>query len=174
MSWSRILNSFSHSPLLLIVPAHLHSHFSPPLVPRLSGAGHGYISPVLSISLLLSPPTFHLHSHTLTYLSVSQRRSSLHKPTHAHPYISTTNHQDASQKEDRQHHRRRGRRGRRKSLHSNASIPSSSPSTNNPFQKFTWEGPNDTKLLLLTHGRYVKTDEYDSLATAMGTSPNML
>jgi hypothetical protein len=35
-------------------------------------------------------------------------------------------------------------------------------------QKFTWEGPNDTKLLLLTQGRYVKTDEYDNLAKAMG------
>jgi hypothetical protein len=36
-------------------------------------------------------------------------------------------------------------------------------------QKFTWEGPNDTKLLLLTQGRYVKTDEYDNLAKAMGS-----
>jgi hypothetical protein len=35
-------------------------------------------------------------------------------------------------------------------------------------QKFTWEGPNDTKLLLLTQGRYVKTDEYENLAKAMG------
>jgi hypothetical protein len=36
-------------------------------------------------------------------------------------------------------------------------------------QKFTWEGPNDTKLLLLTQGRYVKTDEYENLAKAMGS-----
>ncbi|KAH7087694.1 hypothetical protein FB567DRAFT_592363 [Paraphoma chrysanthemicola] len=36
--------------------------------------------------------------------------------------------------------------------------------------KFTWEGPNDTKLLLLTQGRYVKPEEYANLATAMGTS----
>jgi hypothetical protein len=42
--------------------------------------------------------------------------------------------------------------------------------TKPPSQKFTWEGPNDTKLLLLTQGRYVKTDEYENLATAMGTS----
>lgn len=35
-----------------------------------------------------------------------------------------------------------------------------------PTQKFTWEGPNDTKLLLLTQGRYVKTDEYEQLASA--------
>ncbi|KAL5121762.1 hypothetical protein ACEQ8H_000449 [Pleosporales sp. CAS-2024a] len=32
--------------------------------------------------------------------------------------------------------------------------------------KFTWEGPNDTKLLLLTQGRYVKPDEYPQLASA--------
>jgi hypothetical protein len=37
------------------------------------------------------------------------------------------------------------------------------------LQKFTWEGPNDTKLLLLTQGRYVKPEEYDSLSKAMGT-----
>ncbi|KAF1850870.1 uncharacterized protein K460DRAFT_350870 [Cucurbitaria berberidis CBS 394.84] len=32
--------------------------------------------------------------------------------------------------------------------------------------KFTWEGPNDNKLLLLTQGRYVKPDEYDQLSKA--------
>jgi hypothetical protein len=37
---------------------------------------------------------------------------------------------------------------------------------NNYKQKFTWEGPNDTKLLLLTQGRYVKTDEYEALSSA--------
>ncbi|KAF1838982.1 hypothetical protein BDW02DRAFT_644110 [Decorospora gaudefroyi] len=36
---------------------------------------------------------------------------------------------------------------------------------------FKWEGPNDTKLLLLTQGRYVKPDEYPKLSTAFpGTS----
>jgi hypothetical protein len=173
MSRTRILNSFSHSPVLLTIPAHPHSHFSPSLVPRISTARHEYISPTLSIYLFFSPPTFYLHSHTWPYLSTSQHRSSPDKPTHTYPNISTTNHQDASQEEDRHHHRRRGRRGRRrKSLHSNAFILPSSSSTNIYSQKFTWEGPNDTKLLLLTQGRYVKTDEYENLATAMGTSPN--
>ncbi|KAF1915408.1 hypothetical protein BDU57DRAFT_429868, partial [Ampelomyces quisqualis] len=31
---------------------------------------------------------------------------------------------------------------------------------------FTWEGPNDTKLLLLTQGRYVKPEEYETLSSA--------
>ncbi|KAH9872600.1 hypothetical protein J1614_004993 [Plenodomus biglobosus] len=35
-------------------------------------------------------------------------------------------------------------------------------------QKFTWEGANDMKLLLLTQGRYVKPDEYEMLAGAFG------
>ncbi|KAI4915389.1 uncharacterized protein J4E92_009343 [Alternaria infectoria] len=36
---------------------------------------------------------------------------------------------------------------------------------------FKWEGPNDTKLLLLTQGRYVKPDEYPQLSSAFpGTS----
>ncbi|KAF2128346.1 hypothetical protein P153DRAFT_404397 [Dothidotthia symphoricarpi CBS 119687] len=32
--------------------------------------------------------------------------------------------------------------------------------------KFTWEGPNDSKLLLLIQGRYVKPEEYETLSTA--------
>ncbi|CAG5188750.1 uncharacterized protein ALTATR162_LOCUS12024 [Alternaria atra] len=31
---------------------------------------------------------------------------------------------------------------------------------------FKWEGPNDTKLLLLTQGRWVKPDEYPQLSSA--------
>ncbi|KAI8940605.1 hypothetical protein NX059_001878 [Plenodomus lindquistii] len=37
-----------------------------------------------------------------------------------------------------------------------------------PTQKFIWEGANDLKLLLLTQGRYVKSDEYEKLASAFG------
>ncbi|KAF2847304.1 hypothetical protein T440DRAFT_212253 [Plenodomus tracheiphilus IPT5] len=50
---------------------------------------------------------------------------------------------------------------------------STTPGTNNGDAtasdgntKFTWEGPNDYKLLLLTQGRYVKPEEYEKLATA--------
>ncbi|KAJ4989380.1 hypothetical protein SVAN01_05105 [Stagonosporopsis vannaccii] len=33
--------------------------------------------------------------------------------------------------------------------------------------KLVWEGANDTKLLILTQGRYVKPDEYEQLASAL-------
>ncbi|KAF2651406.1 hypothetical protein K491DRAFT_719830 [Lophiostoma macrostomum CBS 122681] len=56
-------------------------------------------------------------------------------------------------------------------------MPPKKPTTNGDggegSGKFTWEGPNDTKLLLLTQGRYVKPDEYDQLSKAFsGTTLN--
>ncbi|EAT83235.1 hypothetical protein SNOG_09043 [Parastagonospora nodorum SN15] len=42
-------------------------------------------------------------------------------------------------------------------------LSSSRPNdTSDAPTKFTWEGANDNKLLLLTQGRYVKTDEYEA------------
>ncbi|KAH7348083.1 hypothetical protein BKA66DRAFT_601479 [Pyrenochaeta sp. MPI-SDFR-AT-0127] len=36
--------------------------------------------------------------------------------------------------------------------------------------KFSWEGANDNKLLLLTQGRYVKPDEYEKLSSAFNAN----
>ncbi|KAF1362163.1 hypothetical protein EJ07DRAFT_175383 [Lizonia empirigonia] len=44
-------------------------------------------------------------------------------------------------------------------------------STTNPdateSSKFTWEGPNETKLLLLILGRHVQTSEFETIASAI-------